>query len=237
MHMADAAGTPTLALFGPRRAALTGRAASEAGGAHDARASHESWSAPRVSTTARRMPDGTDPGRRGRRGRGAAAAAMSAKRLSALVVAHDEEARLPDCLAALAFADEIVVVLDRCTDGSREIAHARRAHRRGRLASRRPSGATPASTRAAASGSSRSTPTSACRRRSPPRSRVVASLRRRLALIPGRQLRRRRGWCATAGAQLRPVGLPGLFRSGAKSWGAQRVHPSRVDCRPRGRRR
>ncbi|MBO20929.1 MAG: glycosyl transferase [Rhodospirillaceae bacterium] len=43
-------------------------------------------------------------------------------RLSALVVAHNEEAELDDCLTALAFADEIVVVLDRCTDRSEEIA-------------------------------------------------------------------------------------------------------------------
>src|SRR3546814_2057610 len=47
---------------------------------------------------------------------------MAAPRLSALVVAHDEEARLADCLDALRFADEIVVVLDRCTDGSKAIA-------------------------------------------------------------------------------------------------------------------
>jgi glycosyltransferase involved in cell wall biosynthesis len=42
--------------------------------------------------------------------------------LSALVVAHDEERQLADCLATLTFADEIVVVLDRCRDRSREIA-------------------------------------------------------------------------------------------------------------------
>jgi glycosyltransferase involved in cell wall biosynthesis len=42
--------------------------------------------------------------------------------LSALVVAHDEEAQLADCLARLDFADEIVVLLDRCTDRSRAIA-------------------------------------------------------------------------------------------------------------------
>jgi len=42
--------------------------------------------------------------------------------LSAVIVAHNEEAQLADCLAALAFADEIVVLLDRCTDRSREIA-------------------------------------------------------------------------------------------------------------------
>jgi glycosyltransferase involved in cell wall biosynthesis len=42
--------------------------------------------------------------------------------LSAVVVAHNEEAQLADCLTNLAFADEIVVLLDRCTDRSREIA-------------------------------------------------------------------------------------------------------------------
>src|SRR5437899_12508999 len=47
---------------------------------------------------------------------------MSAPALSAVVVAHNEEANLPECLAGLAFADEIVVLLDRCTDGSRDIA-------------------------------------------------------------------------------------------------------------------
>jgi glycosyltransferase involved in cell wall biosynthesis len=45
-----------------------------------------------------------------------------ATRLSALVVAHDEEQQLTDCLATLTFADEILVVLDRCQDRSREIA-------------------------------------------------------------------------------------------------------------------
>ena len=43
-------------------------------------------------------------------------------RLTALVVAHNEEDRLAACLDHLTFADEIVVVLDRCTDKSREIA-------------------------------------------------------------------------------------------------------------------
>ncbi len=42
--------------------------------------------------------------------------------ISAVVVAHNEEAQLADCLASLSFADEIVVLLDRCTDRSRDIA-------------------------------------------------------------------------------------------------------------------
>lgn len=41
--------------------------------------------------------------------------------LSALVVAHNEEAQLAECLQRLTFADELVVVLDRCTDGSAAI--------------------------------------------------------------------------------------------------------------------
>lgn len=44
--------------------------------------------------------------------------------LSALVVARNEEARLGACLDRLTFADEIVVVLDRSTDGSAAIAAA-----------------------------------------------------------------------------------------------------------------
>ena len=41
------------------------------------------------------------------------------KTLSALVVAHNEEHNLVDCLDSLKFADQIVVVLDKCTDGSK----------------------------------------------------------------------------------------------------------------------
>ena len=47
---------------------------------------------------------------------------MNAPRLSAVVVARNEEEQLDGCLAALAFCDEIVVVLDRTTDGSGAIA-------------------------------------------------------------------------------------------------------------------
>ncbi|MEX0692988.1 MAG: glycosyltransferase family 2 protein [Rhodospirillales bacterium] len=43
-------------------------------------------------------------------------------KLSALIVAHNEETNLSACLERLSFADEIVVVLDRCTDASKEIA-------------------------------------------------------------------------------------------------------------------
>ena len=41
--------------------------------------------------------------------------------LSALLVIHNEEKRIRDCLEGVKFCDEIVVVLDRCTDGSKNI--------------------------------------------------------------------------------------------------------------------
>lgn len=43
-------------------------------------------------------------------------------KLSALVTAHNEEDRLAACLETLSFADEIVVVCDKCTDKTEEIA-------------------------------------------------------------------------------------------------------------------
>jgi glycosyltransferase involved in cell wall biosynthesis len=43
-------------------------------------------------------------------------------RLSAVVVAHNEEYHLGDCLKTLSFVDELVVVLDKCSDKSKEIA-------------------------------------------------------------------------------------------------------------------
>ena len=49
---------------------------------------------------------------------------MNAPAISALVVVRNEEARLDACLASLRAADELVVVLDRSTDRSAEIARA-----------------------------------------------------------------------------------------------------------------
>ncbi len=43
-------------------------------------------------------------------------------KLSVVVLVHNEEHRLADCLKTLTFADEIVVLLDRCTDRSKDIA-------------------------------------------------------------------------------------------------------------------
>lgn len=43
-------------------------------------------------------------------------------RLSALVCVQNQDARLSECLRKLSFCDEIVVVADRCTDRSQEVA-------------------------------------------------------------------------------------------------------------------
>lgn len=45
-------------------------------------------------------------------------------KLSAVLCVHNEERRLGRCLEALKFADEIVLVLDRCTDRTRAIGEA-----------------------------------------------------------------------------------------------------------------
>ncbi len=47
---------------------------------------------------------------------------MSDIKLSALITVHNEESQLAECLETLSFADEIVVVLDKCTDSSEQIA-------------------------------------------------------------------------------------------------------------------
>ena len=44
------------------------------------------------------------------------------KSLSALIVVHNEEKQLKKCLQTLKFANEIVVILDKCTDKSKTIA-------------------------------------------------------------------------------------------------------------------
>ncbi|WP_404421804.1 glycosyltransferase family 2 protein [Thalassospira australica] len=43
-------------------------------------------------------------------------------RLSVVMCAHNEEERLPSCLAHLTFADEVIVLCDKCTDRTEEIA-------------------------------------------------------------------------------------------------------------------
>lgn len=147
-------------------------------------------------------------------------------RLSALVVAHNEAARLPDCVASLAFADEVVVLLDRTTDASAAIAAAAGA--------RVLEGAWPIE------GDRRNAGIAACTgdwllevdadERVPPA--LAAEIRTVIATSPhgfhrvpidnqvgGRVLRH--GWAGSFGSNAGPR----LFRRGAKRWGAQRVHP------------
>ena len=40
------------------------------------------------------------------------------KKLSVLIVIHNEESQIEDCLKTVKFADEIIVILDNCTDNS-----------------------------------------------------------------------------------------------------------------------
>ena len=47
---------------------------------------------------------------------------MTHSTLTILIVAHNEEARIAACLDTARFADAIVVVLDNCSDGTRQIA-------------------------------------------------------------------------------------------------------------------
>jgi glycosyltransferase involved in cell wall biosynthesis len=147
--------------------------------------------------------------------------------LSALVVVHNEEAQLAACLERLRFADEIVVVLDRCTDGSRDVAL--------RFTKRLIEGSWERE------GDRRNTGIAACQgpwvlevdadeRVSPA---LAEEIRRTVAQsnadwheIPvdnyvGDTLVRW-GWGASFGRSA----YPGLFRKGAKRWGLQRVHPA-----------
>jgi glycosyltransferase involved in cell wall biosynthesis len=147
--------------------------------------------------------------------------------LSALVVARNEEHQLALCLDTLAFADEIVVVLDRCRDRSRDIAE--------RYAARIVEGAWECE------GPRRHAGIAACRgrwilevdadERVPPE--LAAEIRSLIAssaadwhLVPidnyvgGRLVRW--GWGASFGRSAHAA----LYRKGAKSWGGERVHPA-----------
>ncbi len=152
--------------------------------------------------------------------------AAAAPRLSALVVARNEEVKLPDCLASLGFADEVVVVLDRSTDRSAEIARAAGA--------RLLEGAWPVE------GARRNAGIAACtgdwvlevdadERVNPALAEevrgVIATSRHAWHLVPvenyvGERLVRH-GWAGSFGT----TAVPRLFRHGAKRWRDQRVHP------------
>lgn len=152
---------------------------------------------------------------------------MSAPRLSALVVAHNEEARLAPCLERLTFADEIVVVLDKCTDGTKAIAE--------RFTDRLLEGSWDlegprrnAGIRACSGdwvlevdADEWVTPDLAAEIRA-----TIASADADWYVLPvdnyiGDRLVRH-GW----GSSFGKAGSPSLFRKGVKTWGDQRVHPA-----------
>ncbi len=147
-------------------------------------------------------------------------------RISALVVARNEAARLPECLASLAWADEVVVVLDRSTDASAAIA--------------RQAGAVVLEGEWPLEGARRNAGIAACAgdwvlevdadERVPVE--LAHDIRRTIAASPHAFHRVRidnyvagrlilHGWGGSFGTTLKPI----LFRKGAKHWRAQRVHP------------
>src|ERR1700746_1296254 len=152
---------------------------------------------------------------------------MTGPKLSVLVVVQNEERQLAECLACLAFADEIVVVLDRCRDRSRDIAL----------------------------GFTRHLVEGAWEREGPRRHAGIDACRgnwvleidadERVTLELGAEIRRvgetssaawhlvrvdnyvgtrlvRWGWGAAFGRSAHAA----LFRKGAKRWGDQRIHPT-----------
>jgi glycosyltransferase involved in cell wall biosynthesis len=147
-------------------------------------------------------------------------------KLSALVVVHNEEARLAACLSKLSFADEIVVVLDKCSDGSKQIAS--------RFTDRLLEGSWPLE------GRRRNEGIAFCRGQwvvevdadehvTPELGEELRALAEGSPfdyhLIPvdnwvGKKLVRY-GWGASFGKSA----YVGLFRKEAKIWGPQRVHP------------
>lgn len=146
--------------------------------------------------------------------------------LSALVVAHDEEAQLAACLSRLDFADELVVVLDRCRDHSRDIALQFTPHvvegAWEREGPRRHAGidACRGTWIAEIDADERVSPALAAELRE-----VAKASNAAWHLIPvdnyiGDRLVRW-GWGASFGKSA----YPGLFRKGAKQWGGERVHP------------
>jgi glycosyltransferase involved in cell wall biosynthesis len=146
--------------------------------------------------------------------------------ISAVICVRNEEAQLADCLATLGFANEIVVVLDRSTDGSRAIAE-RFGAKIVEGAFEREGDRRHAGIDAAAGpwifeidADERVTEDLAAE--------ILQTVRRSDAdrhLIPvdnyvGQRLVRH-GW----GAAFGKGAYTGLFRKGTKIWGPQRVHP------------
>lgn len=147
--------------------------------------------------------------------------------LSAVISVHNEEHQLRECLETLGFADEIVVLLDKCNDGSKEIAT--------EFTDRLIDG------NWAIEGERRNAGIEACRGKwifeidadERVSDDLAAEIRATVQTTKadwheilvdnyiGQRLVRW-GW----GASFGKAAYPGLFRKGVKRWGMQRVHPS-----------
>ncbi len=148
------------------------------------------------------------------------------KSLSAVVSVHNEEDKLADCLKRLAFADEVVVVLDRCTDRSEEIARELGAviHHGGwgREGDRRNAAIAACSCEWILEVDADEHVPEALAREI---RETVTNSHADWYEIPvdnyiGDRLVRN-GW----GASFGKAAYPGLFKKGVKVWGPQRVHP------------
>jgi glycosyltransferase involved in cell wall biosynthesis len=151
---------------------------------------------------------------------------MTKPTLSAVVSVRNEERQLVDCLACLTFADEIVVLLDKCTDRSKEIALS----------------FTPSVIEGdwAKEGERRNAAIAACKMdwvlEVDADERVSSALAQEIRAtiestpfdwheipvdnyVGGRLVRH--GW----GASFGKAAYPGLFKRGVKTWGNARLHP------------
>ena len=147
--------------------------------------------------------------------------------LSVLVVARDAEGQLDECLNSASFAAEIVVVLDRCTDRSAELAHRAGAHIL--------EGSWPVE------ADRRNAGIALCSRpwilELDADERISDPLHNELEQALGRadcshyyvpfhnyigEVWVKHGWGAYNGVAAKPC----LFRAGAKSWGGGEIHPS-----------
>lgn len=232
MHMAAAVGLPTLGLFGPSPEARYGPWGPKGASIRGPLSFEEIISSPTYDF---RSSKSEMTGLSVDAAYDAACAlwSKSAKtdeppRLSTLTVAHNEEHNLRACLDALSFADERVVVLDRCTDKSREIAEAAGADTI-------IEGAWPIE------GDRRNKGIDACKGEwileVDADERVPEELGREISAVTQTspsgyyliqfdnyigKTRVRYGWGAYIGASA----APRLFARGTKKWGRQRVHPS-----------
>ena len=155
--------------------------------------------------------------------------------ISAVVVIHNEEAQVAECLSALGFCDEIVVVLDRCTDRSKDVArqfHASLIEGAWELEGPRRHAGIDVAAGAwiiEVDADERVPPSLALEIREMTE-RSTASWH----LVPvdnyiGDRLVRY-GWGASFGKSA----FAGLYRQGAKRWGDERVHPAVKLSGPQG---